>query len=763
MHRHPPPPPFGLAVAAALLAGVSVVQWLPTLPALPSSIALLFLCLWLFATRGRWRLPASFLFGIAWACVVGQWVMQHRLPAELSRSDQWVEGRVLGLPQREDDSVRFDFNIKTGSLGTPIGQTVRLGWYGHPPRIEPGSDWRLRVRLKRPQGVLNAGGFDFEESALAQRLAATGYVRDPEHSRRLTAGAGVDSWRDRLSAEIGQSLPGDRARFVQALAIGDTRGLSDSDWEILRATGLTHQIAISGPHVGMVAGLGALLVLGLYRLLPALGRRWPRPQAAGIGALVFAFGYTALAGFALPTVRTLLMIAVVVAARWQRRVQSGSQTIALALIAVLLVDPLSVLAPGFWLSFVGVGWLLWCLPHGTETSALRSFLDAQGVAVLGLLPLTVWFFGQASLVGPLANLIGIPIIGLGVVPLALLGLLLFPVSPWAATAVWKLSAGLMAGLWWCLERMAHWPWAIAWLPEPSMPAIVLAVFGVFWLLLPRGTPGKLLAIALLLPLLWPRVERPAAGEVDVAVIDVGQGLSVLVRTRRHALLFDAGPHSPRGLDFGEAAVVPALHAAGMSRLDMLIISHGDNDHSGGMKAVQRAYASPPTYVPEGWPAAGARSCRRGQHWRWDGVDFRLLHPPADYPYLRNDSSCVLRVEAGGRVALLPGDIGRWVEARLLREQRPLLRADLLVVPHHGSASSSSPAFIAAVSPAWAVFSTGAGNRFGLPHPDTVERYRASGAVLLDTATSGELIFRLGPEGTRLRSVRQRDHPRYWQH
>jgi competence protein ComEC len=688
--------------------------------------------------------------------------MQHRLPAGLSQSDVSIEGRVLGLPQREDDSIRFDFHIEAGAPGAPIGQTVRLGWYGHPPVIEPGSEWRLRVRLKRPRGVLNAGGFDFEESALSQRLAATGYVHDPFYSRRLERGSGVDAWRDRLSADIDRALGENRARFVKALATGDTRGLSDQDWETLRATGLTHQIAISGPHVGMVAGLGALLVLGFYRLAPSLGRRWPRPQAAGAGALLFAFGYTALAGFALPTVRTLLMIAVVVVARWQRRAQSGPQAIALALIAILLVDPLSVLAPGFWLSFLGVGWLLWCLPHETESSALRTFLDAQGVAVLGLLPLTVWFFGQASIIGPLANLIGIPVIGLGVVPLALLGLLVFPVSPWAAAGVWKLSAGLMAALWWCLERMAHWPWAIAWLPEPSLSALLLALIGVFWLLLPRGVPGKPLAMLLLLPLLWPRIERPAVGETEITVIDVGQGLSVLVRTHGHALLFDTGPHAPRGLDLGEAAVVPALRAAGVGHLDVLIVSHGDNDHSGGMQAVQRAFEPLPTYAPDGWLATGVRSCRRGQHWRWDGVDFRLLHPPGDYPYLRNDSSCVLRVEAGGHAALLPGDIGRWVERRLVREQGQLLRADLLLVPHHGSGSSSSQPFIDAVAPGWAVFSTGAGNRFGLPHPDTVERYRESGARLLDTATSGELNFRVGPAGTRLLSARRQDHRRYWQ-
>ncbi len=755
-------PPCGLPVALGLLAGVSLVQLLPVLPPLPASVAALVPAILLFAKGRRWRMAGSLLFGIAWACVVGQWVMQHRVAAVPAKIDAWVEGRVSGLPQREDDSTRFDFQVERGSPGVPVGQAIRLGWYQHPPDVQPGSRWRLPVRLKRPRGVLNAGGFDFEQNALAQRLAATGYVRDEFRARRLATGSGIDAWRDRLSRRIGQALTPERARFVQALAIGDTRGLSDDDWEVLRATGLTHQIAISGPHVGMVAGLGALLMSGLYRLFPSAGRRLPRPQAAGLGALALAFGYTALAGFALPTVRTLLMIAVVVLARWQRRAQSGAQAIALALVAVLLFDPLSVLAPGFWLSFLGVGWLLWCLPHGTEAGWFRSFIDAQGVAVLGLLPLTIWFFGQASVVGPLANLIGIPVIGLGVVPLSLLGLLVLPISPWAAKGLWMLAAGLMQGLWWCLERMAHWPWAVAWLPEPGLLALCLAGVAVFWLLLPRSIPGKTLALFLLLPLLWPRLDWPDAGEAKITVIDVGQGLSVLVQTQRHALLFDAGPHSPRGLDFGEAAVVPALRAAGLGNLDLLVVSHGDNDHAGGMAAVQRAFSPLPTLASEGWRAPNATPCRRGAHWRWDGVEFRFLHPPPDYPYLRNDSSCVLRVSTGGHAALIPGDIGHWVEHRLIHEQATFLPADLLLVPHHGSSTSSSFEFISAVAPRWAVFATGAGNRFGLPKSQVVASYRQAGAKVLDTATTGELAFAMSASGTRLLSARRRDRQRYWQ-
>ena len=377
---------------------------------------------------------------------------------------------------------------------------------------------------------------------------------------------------------------------MQALAVGDTRALSPEDWETLRATGLTHQIAISGFHVGMVGGFGALLMLGLYRLIPILGRGLPRPQGAALAALAFAFAYTALAGFALPTVRTLLMIAVVLVAKLLRRAQSSAESFALALIAVLLFDPLSVLAPGFWLSFAGVGWLLWCLPRQHGSGWFRPFLEAQGVAVLGLLPLTVWFFGQASLPGPLANLIGIPVISLGVVPLALAGLLLFPVAPAAATFCWQGSARSWTACGRGLQHVANWPAAMVWLPEPGLLALGLACIGRrCGCCFPRATPAKPLALLLFLPLLWPDLHLPEARQAEIEVIDVGQGLSVLVRTANHRLLFDAGPASSRGLDFGEAAVVPTLRALGVNGLDTLLISHGDNDHSGGMGAVMRAF------------------------------------------------------------------------------------------------------------------------------------------------------------------------------
>lgn len=761
MRHRAPPTPLGLSVAAALLCGATLPQWAPSLPPVWLGLALTVLALAGFVRLPAWRIAFAFLFGLAWAATVGEYAMQSRWQGDGSRDTWRVTGRVVGLPVADAAGTRFDLAVDASESAWLVGEKIRLGWYGRREGLEPGSRWRFEVRLKRPRGVVNPGGYDAERQALVQRIAATGYVRNAEYARQLDAGGGMDRWRDALAQRILQALPDGRDRFVRALAIGDTRGLRDEDWEVLRSTGLTHQIAISGFHVGMVAGFGSLCILLLYRLLPGAGRLLPRPQAAAIGALLFALAYSALAGFALPTVRTLLMIAAVALLRLLRRPQRTPDAIALALVAVLVFDPLSVLTPGFWLSFIGVAWLVWCLPHPRPAGLLRSFLEAQTVAMLGLLPLTIWFFGQASVSGPIANLIGIPIISLVVVPLSLAGLLLSAVWQPAAIGLWQVAAACMDLLWRFLLWLSSSPTTLLWLPEPSLLAFVLACLGAFWLLLPRGVAGKSLAALLFLPVLWPSTFSPAPAEAEIAVIDVGQGGAVLVRTRHHALLFDAGPASERGLDYGEAVVVPALRAMAVGHLDRLIVSHGDNDHAGGVASVLAAFPGTPMNSPEGWGARDGPHCRKGMHWRWDGVDFRILHPPPLFPYLRNDSSCVLRIEAGGRVALLPGDIGQYVEARLLREQAAAIRADLLLVPHHGSETSSTGEFIAAVAPRWAVVSAGADNRFGLPRDTVLQRYEYRQARILNTAETGMLRFALRREGLSLLEARRTRHARYW--
>lgn len=763
--------PFGVWAALWLLVGACGCLLLPGLPSLRWLLPMLGVgaVLW-------WRcgaLPARglgvVLTGFALAGVQASWALSAQLPERWERRDLVIEGRIAGLPQAEARRTRFDFvaDACPGAQTPGCGRRLQLAWYddfgatapGPRTQLQAGARWHLVVRLRAPRGLANPGGLDSERHALSRRVSATGYVRQVEQARALSTAAGVDGWRARMSARIAAQAPAGSQRFVRALALGDTGGLDDADWNTLRAAGLTHLIAISGFHVGLVAGLGALLVAGLWRLFPRLGRRWPRAMAAGVAAMALAAGYAVLSGFSLPTVRTLLMIAVVALARCGRRRASAAQSLALATIAVLLADPLSPLTAGFWLSFAGVGWLLWCLPR-SDAPMLRQFLSAQGVATLGLLPLTVVLFGQASLAGPLANLVAIPWWSLVVVPLALLGTALEALHVGWGGWAWSLAGHAFAPSWELFGWMARSRFALWWLAEGAWYALPLALIGAFWLLLPRGVPGKALAALLWLPLLWPDTDRPAVGEATLTVLDVGQGLSVLVRTRAHALLFDTGPAVADGFDAGERVVVPALHALGVARLDRVMVSHGDADHAGGLDAVRLGLPVLEVLSPAGAPVPLQSACRAGQAWHWDRVRFEVLHPTRGFPYLGNEAGCVLRVETAHGAALLTGDIGQVIERGLLARQPGKLRAQVVLVAHHGSEESSDPGLVQATGARLALVSAGYGNRFGHPRPQIVRRWQHAGAEVLNTADSGALGVWLRADGLAVRE-RRRWKPRLW--
>ncbi len=763
-------PLFGKAVAACFLAGIGVALWSPALP--PSwlrwTLLLTGLAIW-----GMGRLPGcgALLAGAGWAALHAGWVLQAQLPPALERGEVVVAGTVVSLPEVEPRRTRFRFQVDDApAQPAPLrGRLLQLAWYddfgsaqpGPRAALHAGSRWQFRVRLRAPRGLSNPGGFDAERNALAQRIAATGLVGNGSE-RELAAPAGIDAWRERMAARIDMAVGASSSRYVRALAVGDTRALDDGDWQMLRSTGLTHLIAISGFHVGMVAGFVALAMAGVWWMLPRLGRCCPRSHAAAIAAVIGAAGYAAVAGFALPTVRTVLMVAVVALARLGRRHGSVAGSLALAALVVLAWDPLSILLAGFWLSFVGVAWLVWCLPERLHW--LRGFLSAQAVATVGLLPFTAVLFDQASMAGPIANLIAIPWWSLVVVPLALLGTGLEAVLPGAGGWLWRASAWCFDLSWPPLSWLGSSRFALWWLPESGSLALPLALAGALWLLLPRGVPGKGLAALLWLPLLWPVRELPRPGEVELVLLDVGQGLSVLVRTHGHRLLYDAGPAVRDGFDAGERVVVPALHALGVDRLDAVVISHGDSDHAGGAGAVRLAVPVADWRGPPGMPpvadGAAMADCVAGRRWQWDGVWFEYLHPHAGFPYLRNESSCVLRVHSRHGTVLLTGDIGEVIEEGLVRRQRPSLRADVVVAPHHGSGGSSMPAFVAATQARVVLVSAGHGNRFGHPRPEVVGRWQGAGAEVLATPASGAVRVWLGEQGLQVRE-RRRWQRRLW--
>ncbi|TCV97566.1 competence protein ComEC [Luteibacter rhizovicinus] len=758
-------------LAGVFLAGTLSVQYLPTLPSVGLSTALLVAASAgsMFPRRASWRLAAAFVVAACWAAIHGAVGMERRLPVALEGVDVMVEGRIVDLPAMRGTDASFVLRPDKAWLGDEtidLDGDIRLSWFRAP--VVPGAceRWRLALRLRRPRGMVNPGGSDAERVALQRGIVAMGYVRDgPRNGVLGYVGVCAACWREHIAGGIEQLVGMDDARLLKALAVGDVRGLTLDDWDIARANGVSHLIAISGFHVGVAAVAGTGFVAALYALFPALALRSARRPVQASAGLAVAGAYSVLAGLGLPTVRTLLMIAVVVLATCARRQAGGASALALALLAVLVVDPLSVLSAGFWLSFSGVGLLMLCLPRaGRGVRAwLTELLRAQLLMTVALLPISLWFFGTASLVGLLSNLVAAPLVSFVVVPLTLAGCLCMAIAAPLAGPLLALAAGAMNAQWWMLEHMATWPGTRISVPGSGVWRVMLATAGAAWLFAPRGLPLRAFGAFAFLPLALPGRDVPESGAFRAWVLDVGQGLAVVVRTAGHTLVYDTGASFASGFDLGMGVVLPSLDALGTRDIDALVVSHGDSDHAGGASSVASRYPDAVRYLGE--PSRGAvtgAACEAGHAWEWDGVRFRFIHPgPGDDPGKGNDRSCVLSIEGHSGRLLLTGDIGASVE-RSLRDVLADERPTVLTVPHHGSRYSSTAGFVDTVSPVIAIASAGWRNRFGHPHASVVARYRDAGSAFHSTAVDGaiELTFPRDAAPDIARRWRQSSR-RYW--
>ncbi|WP_347988256.1 DNA internalization-related competence protein ComEC/Rec2 [Methylomonas sp. AM2-LC] len=750
-----------IAYSLAFLLGIVAVQ---QLSALPATWELLLLAMGAVLLLYKRHYVMLFLIlGLLWACLIGIWRLAEPLPVAYQNVDVNIQGFISSLPQHQQGRSSFDFTVTYPAKDFP--KKIHLNWYTPKQILRAGENWKFTVKLQPPYGRLNPGSFDFESWMFANQIGATGYVRNKPMPQQLDDTLGVfeyfSRWRQSIAIRLDEALPeGMQLSVIKALTIGTQDTISKNQWNVFRETGTTHLIVISGSHISLIAGLVYVWVkrgwawLGILSISPQ--------RVAAFFAWLAALFYSGLAGYSIPTLRAIIMLSVALAAiAWQRNT-SALQILCLALIAVLLFDPLAVLSVGFWLSFVAVALLIYVsVGRLGRGSFWRESISAQLATFIGLSPLLIVFFQQVSLIAPIANWVAVPVIGVLVTPLALLSVgLLFVAQP-LASGLLKLTDYILQGLWWVLVKLSVLPLASIYCLPPPWYALLFAGIAVLLLLTPQGFPMRYLSTFLFLPLFFVDTVKPVLGNVRVTLLDVGQGLSVVVQTAEHALVFDTGAKFSEERDMGDAVLVPFLHRQGLTHVDTLIVSHADNDHSGGVASLQAEMSvdSMMSSAATWAEGVGKQYCRAGQNWQWDQVEFTILSPPESAFASENDNSCVLKVQAGKQSYLLTGDIEEPAEDWLVQHYAKQLQSTVLIAPHHGSKTSSSYYFLQQVNPQLVLISVGYLNRFHFPHKPVLARYQQLNLPWLTTAEQGAISI-YGDKEMLVETERDKQR-RYW--
>lgn len=714
--------------------------------------------------RLRLRVLWVFMLGMVWAAVYGHYRLSDRMAAQREGEDVMVQGYVANFPKLLENRVGFDFIVTPSVAGVP--GKIRLNWYSPSVAIKAGQAWQMPVRLRKPHGRSNPGGFDYEAWLFANHIGATGYVRSTPPPQQIEGDFSPHRYlvmfRQLISDRLDAALPNsEQLGIIKALSIGSQELISQQQWQVFRITGIVHLMVISGGHISLVAGL---VFLWVRRVWAWLGMLDVSPQTmAAYAAWLAGLFYGAIAGFSLPVQRAELMLTVWLWSMVRQRHTASMQVLLLALLVVVLFDPLALLSAGFWLSFAAVALLLFMSANRLGKPRYCYQIGKVHLAMaIGLGPLLILFFQQVSFVAPLANYLAVPLVGVVITPLALLATMAaFISSAIAAVVLWPVEI-LLKWLWWLLLQMAVWPLAnLSGLHAPWY-SVLFAGLGVLLLLAPKGMPGRYLSLFFIVPVFFNTPKKPAVGEVWFSLLDVGQGLATVVQTQQHTLVFDTGAKFSEQADMGESVVLPYLHAQGISQIDSLVVSHGDIDHSGGAESlisempITNIYSSVAPWAER----MNGNYCRAGQRWQWDGVDFVMLSPEQDGFDSENDNSCVLRISNKQHSFLLTGDIQQTAESHLVERYGPDLASEVLVAPHHGSKTSSSQAFVEQVKPKTVLIPAGYRNRFGFPHYSVVQRYERMQANIYSSADDGAISFKTdGAEMTQ--TLARQQQRKYW--
>lgn len=737
------------------------------------------------------RLIAGICFGMAWASFLCGITLDESLPKYLEKRKIHVVGVVTGLPQMTSNGVSFPFKVEqahTGKRSVAVPEKIFLfkkHLEEHEHLIDVGQRWRFSVRLKRPHGTMNPGVFDFEQWLFERGMRATGSVIEdsPTDSNKLLDGFvfspmnAVHAVRSAIRDKIQRAVPdAECAGIITALVIGDQRAIPKRSWDVFSRTGVSHLVAISGLHIALVAGLLSGIAGFFWRRsfftrlqLPLL---MPTQKAAVIVGVLTAVLYVLLAGAGIPARRTLTMIVIVGLALWMDRVVQIHKILLCAAVLILLFDPLALLQPGFWLSFMAVAMILYVAVRHQAKPARQgiwgrfcqwgmSFARVQVAVTVGLFALTLFFWGRASIVGPFANAVAIPLFSFVVTPMALLGSILpEPLDAWLLSVTDQVLTVFCSFLDWT----GNLPYAIWTVPFPSVYLVFFAMAGVLWLLAPKGWNWHIVGLCCFLPILTLAPTSPEEGTFHATVLDVGQGGAVLVETAHHRLLFDTGPAFGQS-NAADRVIMPYLKSRGIESLDKVVVSHADSDHSGGLDTllgnipIGEVVTSMTSYTGK----TPVQACLAGNGWTWDGIHFSVFHPTRKYyssDNKTNDLSCVIKVDSNHGSLLLTGDIEEQSEQELVAVYGDRLHSDVLMSPHHGSHTSSSSPFLMAVKPKYAVFQIGYRNPYHHPHPSVVKRYKLLDTVMFRSDNDGAVQFMFEDDGISARSFRK-SSIRFW--
>lgn len=768
--------------------GVGVLQQCATLPSWMFLLGGLFLILVLLfgvrhtIVRAILVYGLALLMGLTWATFRADYRLSEMLSLAWEQKPILIEGVVAELPSMLDHGVRFAFDVEqvlsnAKSERPLIPSHIVLSEYGNPKeatfpfqsRYHAGERWQLLVKLKRPHAQLNPHGFDMEAWSLERNIRAVGTVviRTPPKlidSKVWHPAYVVEMIREkiahRMSIVIGheQYYP-----VLLALAIGQDDAIARDDWLVFLRTGITHLISISGLHITMLSGMVSWLIYQLWKRHSRLVSICPARKIAIAAGVITALLYALIAGFSIPTQRTLFMLLMFALAFWSGHLIPMRKVLAWALFFVCLLDPWATLSPGFWLSFGAVLVMVIALSGRlARPSWWKEAIHTQWVVTIGLIPLLLILFGQFSLISPIANALAIPLISLIVTPLTLIGSML-PID----SALWLAHASMAQGMkvlvWLSAQSMAVWKQQ-----SPLIPALMVGLVGALWLLFPTGLPFRRLATVTVLPMIMLQPKPIAAGSMQATVLDVGQGLSVSIKTRNHVLLYDTGPLYSKQADAGSRILLPYLQGEGIKSINGLIVSHDDSDHTGGLVSILEE--TPTDWILTSLPLEDQRlkgqhsiACRAGQYWQWDGVRFSVLYPTlnTDTTALKdNNKSCVLKVETSGGSLLIPGDIEREAERSMAESIPELLRSDIIVAPHHGSKTSSTALFLSQVQPHIVIYPVGYLNRHHHPHPKVLARYDEVVDQSYRTDRDGAVIATLNNQTFMIDTYRTLEK-RYW--